>query len=153
MSENVSGAGSVGPYHWASKPGYSGGFIVWRDGSTRTVTYGNYTDESIKSSLQEDWDEEKEVEGARAAGGGERLCSLGWHIHEDGTFFKWMGSGRPGVRLNYFIGRSPIQWLAGKIAGIGPNAVPFMCAECRRPVPSEEELSEAQARKWNIADG
>lgn len=57
MSKNVPGAGSVGPYHWAPKPDHEGALVVWRNGSTKTVTYANYTEESIKSSLQKDWDE------------------------------------------------------------------------------------------------
>lgn len=124
----------VGPYSWRRIPG-SDHFTVWRDGSPRRVTYTGYEPAALEASLRDEWEREEAVAAALATSEPRALCGLGWHRLADGSFFEWMGTGRVGVRLNFWIGCEPVRWSATKIAGIGPQAVPWDCSVCGDRVP------------------
>lgn len=98
----------------------------------------------MKGECEALWRREKKVLAARASEDPLVLCKLGWHQHErrgnPSTYFRWMGSGKIGERLNYRVGSSPLEWTATKIAALGPQAVPSRCSVCHADVPDELKL-------------
>lgn len=132
-------SGRVGPYTWRRDPQRSSVVVVTRDHSTYGTSYGGFDVTDVEKSLHRLWAEEQAVAHALATDPTE-LCDLGWHRKGQGAYFKWMGSGRPGVRLNYWMGREPAEWTATKIASIGPQAVPLVCSVCGQAVPGDDDV-------------
>jgi hypothetical protein len=133
-------SGSVGPYRWKVDPMDHRSFLITRPGTSFATRLIYSTPQGVMRWLQTDWMREKEAAAALRSDDPLALCRLGWHslgetFVDRGPFFHWMGSGRIGERLNFWVGPEPFRWCSTRVAGLGPQAVPWLCSVCNEVVP------------------
>lgn len=139
MPERYRDIGRVGPYTWEQVRSNEPLYRISRDGIGLVTTCDNCDAEAVCKRM---WRDEKTAVAALSSDDPLALCRLGWHQKDldDGAqvFFRFMG-GKVGERLNFWIGREPIECTATKIAGLGKDAKPWPCTICGEEAGTRED--------------
>lgn len=136
--------GIVGGYQWEQDASDPSRFRITRVSSGSGVEIWGYTSEQAEAACRGYDERERAAREALESDDPRDLCALGWHRRRvnDGVpfdssqiFFRFR-AGKIGGQLRWGVASEPVELDMTTITGIGPQAVPWGCAQCDGLVPA-----------------